>query len=414
MVGAPRVFPPMKSLRFLLTASLLAGLGIASAAVARTEFPNAAQPQLAASTDGRVWLAFGRVSDAPADHAHAGEPRHGHDSSNAAPKADRAGRDHSSGHGGGHGRARTRPDGDVFVMSSADGGATFTPGVKVASVPNLMIGNRRGPRLAAHGAHLTLTVIGHELFSYTSTDGGRTWSGPATINSVPGSAHEGLHDLAAGPQGQLFVTWLDSRNGGMELWGATSTDGGRTWGRNEQLYRSPDKSICECCHPNAHYDAEGNLAVVWRNSVGGARDMWIMTRRDGARQFSTPRKLGEGTWRIDGCPHDGGDVVALGGGQFGAVWQRAGEVFAILPKGSEISMGQGKQPVAAAAGGQMLVVWQQGTDLMATRDVRGSRPAKHASEARFPAVVALPAGKGAVLAYETGPARGGSIVVERL
>jgi hypothetical protein len=40
---------------------------------------------------------------------------------------------------------------------------------------------------------------------------------------------------------------------------------------------------------------------------------------------------------------------------------------------------------------------------------------KHASDARFPSVVALPGSKGAVLAYERGVAKGAtSVMVERL
>jgi hypothetical protein len=87
-----------------------------------------------------------------------------------------------------------------------------------------------------------VTVIGSELLSFHSTDGGRTWSDAHTINEVAGSAREGLHDLAAAPGGRVFVTWLDLRNGKMELWGARSSDAGLTWAKNEQVYRSPDKS----------------------------------------------------------------------------------------------------------------------------------------------------------------------------
>lgn len=79
---------------------------------------------------------------------------------------------------------------------------------------------------------------------------------------MPASAREGLHDLAGGPSGKLFVTWLDLRNGKMELWDATSVHGGRTWARDEQIYKSPDKSICEGCHPTALFGLDGNLAVM--------------------------------------------------------------------------------------------------------------------------------------------------------
>jgi hypothetical protein len=312
--------------------------------------------------------------------------------------------------------ATPRPDAPVFVARSDDGGATFAPANKVASVANLMLGMRRGPRIAAHGNKVTVTVVAQELFAFASNDGGKTWSEPVTINTVPTSAREGLHDLAGASDGQLFVTWLDLRNGKMELWGASSKDGGRTWGKNEQVYRSPDKSICECCHPTALFDADGNLAVMWRNSVEGSRDMWMTTRAKGAAQFTTARKLGEGTWKLNGCPMDGGRIVALGGGNFGAVWQRAGEVFISRAGSAEMSLGKGTQPVAVhATGGEAFVIWQQGADLVSLRGLHGSEPVKHASDARFPSLVALPDGKGALLACERVPAKGATTVtIERL
>lgn len=197
----------MKSLRLFLALSC-ATLG--AAAVAKTEIPNAAQPQLTVGSDGRVWLVYGQAGDAPAQVAHGdGQEHKGHQP---------------------QGRV-----GDVFVAFSDDGGATFAPATKVTGLPKLMLGMRRGPRIAAHGERLTVTMIGDELYSFSSSDGGKTWSQAVTINEVPASAREGLHDLAGAPNGDVFVTWLDLRNGKMELWGATSKDGGRTWGKNEQV-----------------------------------------------------------------------------------------------------------------------------------------------------------------------------------
>jgi len=383
----------MKLIPFL---SAFIGVALALPAIAqlppRVEIAGASQPQLTAGGDGRIWLVYGQAGEAP-----------------PAPAVHAEGQKHT-------GHQAPRRAGEVFVAQSRDGGVTFSPAVKVAHVPELMLGMRRGPRISAQGDRVTVTVIARELLAYTSMDAGKTWSAPVTVNDVPTSAREGLHDLAGAPDGALFVTWLDLRNGKMELWGASSRDGGRTWAKNEQVYKSPDISICECCHPTALFDAQGNLAVMWRNSIEGTRDMWLATRVRGAEKFSPARKLGQGTWTLKGCPMDGGRIVALGDGKFGAVWQRAGEVFVTLGDAAEVSLGQGKQPVAVKVGlAEPVIVWQQGADLVSTRGSRGGEQIKHAADARFPSLIALPNGKGVLLAYERGPAKGATTVtIERL
>jgi len=325
----------------------------------------AAQPQLALGSDGRVWLTYVKA-------------------------------------------------GDVFTARSEDEGATFSEPAKIGTVPNVMVGMRRGPRIAAQGNRVTVSVIADELIAWRSNDGGKSWSGPVTINDVPTAAREGLHDLARAPDGNLFVTWLDLRNGTMELWGAESTDGGRTWSKNEQIYRSPDKTICTCCQPSAFYDSTGTLAVMWRNAIGGSRDMWLSTRLPNTKEFTNPRKLGGGSWKIDGCPMDGGRILATGDGHFASVWQRDGEVFFCPANGPEVSLGQGKQPVAAVQAGKPIVLWQQGTQLVSADVTRKAVTTKHADDARFPVLVALKDEVGAVLAYEFGPAKEPSLAVERV
>lgn len=326
------------------------------------EIPNAAQPQLAAAADGRVWLVYGRSTE-------------------------------------------------VFVACSDDGGKTFSAGVKVATVPKLMLGMRRGPRIAADGERLTVTVIAHELLAFTSTDGGKTWSAPVTINRVPGSAREGLHHSAGSRDGRTFVTWLDLRSSKMELYGAESADGGKTWGENQLVYRSPDQSICECCHPSARFDAEGNLAVMWRNSVGGNRDLWLARRTAGSSTFSPAKKQGNESWTLKACPMDGGDIVPLGDGGFQSLWMRAGEVFFVSGQGAaEQNLGKGGQPVAARIGGKTVVVFQKDGGLWLAAPAGSAASSQRVSTGRFPTMAALPGGDAAVLAYE----RGSAVVIERL
>ena len=358
----PSCLHPCRALALALFGIAFAFAHTAPVAFAAVTFPTAAQPQLAVTVEGRVFLTYGSGKE-------------------------------------------------IFVVRSDDGGITFAPPVKVATAPALMLGMRRGPRVAAHGDRVTVTFPAKDLLAYTSADAGLTWTGPIIVNDGPDSAREGLHDLAVAPDGRLFATWLDLRLGKMALFIAESADSGRTWTHNELLYRSPEVSICECCHPTALFDVAGNLAVMWRNWLGGSRDLWLLTRPAGSPRFSAPVKQGEGTWKLNGCPMDGGDIVARNNGTFDTVWQRAGEIFLQSGASPELRLATGRQPVAARLATGTLVVWQQGADLwsaqLSSANAAGA-PALLASGARFPALVALPSG-GAVLAYEHGP----DIVVEQ-
>jgi hypothetical protein len=343
---------------------LLASTGVAKAEAParRVEFPDAAQPRLALGTQKHVWLAYGSGKQ-------------------------------------------------VFAARSVDGGETFAAAVKIMESPDLRLGMRRGPRIAVGPEGVTVTVMTTELLAFHSDDDGRSWSQPVVVNDVPQSAREGLHDVAANGKGELYAAWLDLRNEKMELWGASSRDGGKTWGNNQRIYRSPGGSICECCHPSVLFDADGNLAVMWRNSLNGSRDLWMITRRAGQTEFGSPRKLGEGTWKLAGCPMDGGRLLAFGGGEFGAVWQRAGEIFLVRGESAETRLGAGKQPVAVVIGGEPVVWWQSGAGLVSNEGTQS--PIR---DARFPAMISLSGGDGIVLAYERTMAgeKTTDVVVERL
>ncbi|MEY4688498.1 MAG: hypothetical protein RIR76_2521 [Verrucomicrobiota bacterium] len=343
----------MKTLLPVLLLALSTALGAA------TELARAAQPQLAVNAKGTVWVAFGRGPE-------------------------------------------------IHVARSDDGGATFATPVTVASLPSLMLGRRRGPRIVAHGEILTATAMAGDLHAFRSADGGRTWKGPFRVNDTVRSAREGLNGLTVAPDGRVFATWLDLRGERTQLFGAESADGGQTWSANRLIYRAPSgQTICECCHPSVAFNARGDLRVMWRNALEGARDMWSAERPAGAEEFGPARKLGEGSWMLKACPMDGGVLFPAADG-FGTVWQRAGRVFHARPGLGERELGPGTQPVATTVGGSTITVWQNGKELW-TKHVETDGPGTLLTpEGRFPSLVSLQGSSGALVAYE----RGDGIVIE--
>jgi hypothetical protein len=234
------------------------------------------------------------------------------------------------------------------------------PPVRVGEVSDLMLGMRRGPRIAVAGNTVVVTGIGREgdILSWRSPDSARTWDGPIAVNDEPGSGREGLHDLAAGPEGEVYCVWLDLRNGSTQLWGSRSDDGARTWGANFPIYRSPDGHICECCHPTVECDTRGNVYVMWRNWLDGSRDMYVSVSRNGGANFEPAERLGTGTWRLDHCPMDGGHLAIAKPGTVTTIWRRDHDIFrTVSGERREERLGPGEQPWAAATRDGAWAVW---------------------------------------------------------
>lgn len=305
----------------------------------------------------------------------------------------------------------------IFCATSRDGGKTFAPPIRVATLSSLMLGSRRGPRIAASGNNAVIVAIGDggNLHAWRSADAGQNWQGPTIVNDIPQAAREGLHALAAGPEGELYCVWLDLRNDSPEVYGSRSSDGGQTWSNNQRIYHSPDGNVCECCHPSVTFDSEGTLYVMWRNWLDGRRDMYLSASKDGGRTFSPAKQLGRGNWRIDHCPMDGGAVAVGRPGQIATIWRRENSILATLPeKPNEVHLGQGEQPWTAANTKGIWTTWisHDGGELVLQRlDQRRSEVV--ARNANDPVLAASLNGEGPiVLAWEEGPRKDRRIRVQ--
>jgi hypothetical protein len=296
----------------------------------------------------------------------------------------------------------------VRYRHSRDAGKSFSEPVDLPVANAMSLGMRRGPRIAASNKSVCITAIGGkqgrgrdgDLFAMRSGDEGKTWSGPVQVNDVVDSAREGLHAMCAGPNGRLCCVWLDLRNKHSEVMAAISTDGGSTWGKNVLVYKSPDGSVCECCHPSVIIDGRGRIHVQWRNSLGGARDMYVASSTDGGRTFGKASKLGGGSWPLNACPMDGGAIAALAGDKLASAWRRDRAVYLSLEgQPEERLLGAGEQPWIAATEDGPFVVWLKKRGDVAYLLTPGSKsPRELASHAADPVVAAGPSGRGPVVA----------------
>lgn len=260
----------------------------------------------------------------------------------------------------------------VWFAVSRDRGGTFSSPVKVGEGAALALGRHRGPRVAITAdAFVVSAIVGKksdrgdgDLLVWRSTDGGKTWSDAQMVNEVPASAREGLHAMVSDGGKLVFAAWLDLRGSGTKLYGATSRNGGATWSRSRLVYESPDGHICECCHPSAAIDSEGRIYAMWRNWVGGSRDLYISRSADFGETFSRVEKLGTGTWAINACPMDGGGVAVDAKGPW-TIWRRQSAIYVVRPGTTETQIGTGKDPAIAAAPAGIYAAWSDGPGLKA-------------------------------------------------
>lgn len=294
--------------------------------------------------------------------------------------------------------AATFGSGDaVYFSASRDRGKTFSEPVKVGSAGALMLGMHRGPRIAIAPAAIVISAVDRnkgDLLTWRSLDGGKSWLAGNVINDVPSSAREGLHAMTAGPNGLLFAAWLDLRVKGTRLYGASSSDGGATWSKNVAIYESPDGTICQCCHPSLAIGGHGEIYAMWRNFLGGSRDMYVASSGDGGKTFAHPEKQGAGTWPLNACPMDGGGVALTSQGKVIDIWRRAGNVYLAPEGGVETLIASGKNPAIAANEAGVYAAWQGVGDGLHARIPGKPEPVLIDSDpdSAYPQLVAIPNG----------------------
>ena len=143
---------------------------------------------------------------------------------------------------------------------------------------------------------------------------------------------------------------------------------------------------------------------MWRNWLGGSRDLYLTQSRDGV-QFSTPQKLGNGTWQLNACPMDGGGLV-VSADRITTAWRRGDTVYLAEPGEPEIPLGRGNDVALAMSRNRPYVIWSNDSRIELWEE---GRLATLAQSGAFPAITASPDGS-LVAAWE----ENGQIVTTRL
>lgn len=148
-----------------------------------------------------------------------------------------------------------------------------------------------------------------EIHYIISKDNGINWSEPKIVHASK-LPHKGraFFDMIALADGEIGVSWL----------GESHPDGGRpvmfakTNKANEFVNEVVvDSLACECCRTAIYSDKIGTISIVYRDIINDSiRDISVSISNNDGKTFSTPVCFSGDNWNINGCPHNGPDVVS--------------------------------------------------------------------------------------------------------
>lgn len=246
----------------------------------------------------------------------------------------------------------------IMYTYSSDKSNSFSSPSVIAILPDLFSFVSRGPQISATDKGVIVTACTSEgnIYSYYKDNEG--WKQGARINDVDTVAKEGLMALSADGE-NAFAVWLDLRETKRnKIYGANSSDGGKTWSKNVMIYTSPDTSVCECCKPSVAMHGD-NVYVMFRNWLNGNRDLYVIHSSDGGTSFGQAQKLGTGSWKLNGCPMDGGGLTIHKNGEVQTVWKREAGIYTAMPGLPEKKIGEGRGCTLETVNNKNVYAWTE-------------------------------------------------------
>lgn len=252
----------------------------------------------------------------------------------------------------------------IMYVFSTNQGKSFSSPQLVAVLPRLFANAMRGPQIATTNKRVLITACTTtgNLFCYTKEAAGK-WTKATKVNVMDEVAKEGLMSLSADGE-NVYAVWLSAMvPKGQNVFGAKSIDGGKTWSKNMLVYASPDNTVCECCKPSVVVKGK-HVYVMFRNWLNGYRDLYWTESINGGNSFKQAQKLGMGSWKLNGCPMDGGGLAVNKNGVPQTVWRREGKIYSSTPGSAEKEIGQGRGCTIETVNNKNVYAWTENGEVV--------------------------------------------------
>ena len=253
----------------------------------------------------------------------------------------------------------------IFCATSTDHGQMFSKPVLVAQIPNMHLGMGRGPQLAssAHGSVITAIDKAGNIHWFKLNKGSEKWQPMGMLNDLKGSAPEGMINIIADKKDNFYAVWLDTRVGGRnQIWFSSLSGRSNKWVANKLIYQSPDQHVCECCRPSVTVSGT-TVAIMFRNWINGSRDLYVLRSANGGQTFAAAQKMGLDTWKLNGCPMDGGGIRINAANQVQTTWQRKGDIYFAQDSEPEVYIAKGKTCSITNNASQPMITYQNNDTL---------------------------------------------------
>jgi hypothetical protein len=203
----------------------------------------------------------------------------------------------------------------VFVAASGASGEEWRAPMRLAAEA---AGGRRQPRVATGGpgevyvawADARAGVV--DLYFNCSHDGGTTWlTRDVRLNTnVASGSRLGMPALACDDRGNVYAVWFDRREGFDAFYCNRSRDGGQTWLAADR--RVTPLSLGRKSVPRLACDTYGNVYLAWIEERDGRQGVFANSSTDFGETWAFQDAMvssGEAAWGAELCALDNGTVI---------------------------------------------------------------------------------------------------------